>query len=567
MRALLGIVALVLRTERRTLLRGFALAVTVLAMGAALLGLSGWFIVAAAASGLAGTGALFNVFGPSSMVRFLALGRTAARYGERLLTHDATLRALSGLRVRLLRGFLAQPWRVLERLRANAVLNRVTADVDALDGVLLRLVIPAVAGGLVLLGAGALLAWLVHPWVGLWVSGGWLLAPTAAFALGQRRARAPARRVEAAGQAMRARTVDLIAAREDLLTYGQLDRQTASVAQATAREADARRALERVERRAGFALDLIGTVVVGGALAIGGGLAQQGAITPAQAALGVLAALALAEATMPVRRALAEVGRMAQAARRILPALDPAFDTVETPTDGPRQDPTQDPTQDPIQPPPPKAPLRLDAVTTGRFAPVTLEVRAGETVALTGPSGRGKSTVLLIAAGVLAPAQGRVTLGGQTPATETDWRRAVVMVPQRHALIAGTLRENLALAGAEADDDALHAALEAVQLTEVVKAKGGLDATLGFRGAGLSGGESRRLALARAILTRPRVLLLDEPTEGLDHETAAKVMTGLRNALPETAMLVAAHRSEDRKGATCVIALQGLPVAVRKTDI
>ncbi|MBP0482686.1 amino acid ABC transporter ATP-binding/permease protein [Sagittula salina] len=559
MRALLGIVALVLRTEHRALLRGFALAVTVLAMGAALLGLSGWFIVAAAASGLAGTGALFNVFGPSSMVRFLALGRTAARYGERLLTHDATLRALSGLRVRLLRGFLAQPWRVLERLRANAVLNRVTADVDALDGVLLRLVIPAVAGGLVLLGAGALLAWLVHPWVGLWVSGGWLLAPTAAFALGQRRARAPARRVEAAGQAMRARMVDLIAAREDLLTYGQLDRQTASVAQATAREADARRALERVERRAGFALDLIGTVVVGGALAIGGGLAQRGDVTPAQAALGVLAALALAEATTPVRRALAEVGRMAQAARRIVPALDPAFDTARSPT--------QDPTQDPIQPPPPKAPLRLDAVTTGRFAPVTLEVRAGETVALTGPSGRGKSTVLLMAAGVLAPAQGRVTLGGQTPATEADWRRAVVMVPQRHALIAGTLRENLALAGAEAEDDARRAALEAVQLTEVVKAKGGLDATLGFRGAGLSGGESRRLALARAILTRPRVLLLDEPTEGLDHETAAKVMTGLRNALPETAMLVAAHRSEDRKGATCVIALQGLPVAVRKTDI
>ncbi|WP_425073206.1 amino acid ABC transporter ATP-binding/permease protein [Sagittula sp. S175] len=542
MRALLRVVTLVLRGQRRALLWGFLLAVTVLAMGAALLGLSGWFITAAAASGLAGTGALFNVFGPSSMVRFLALGRTAARWGERVLTHDATLRALSGLRVQLLRGLLAQPYRALERLRANAVLNRVTADVDALDGVLLRLVVPGVAGGLVVIVAGLVVGWLVHPWVGLWIAVGWLLLPTLVFVLGQRLARAPARRVEAGTQALRARMVDLLAAREDLLVYGQLGTQAERVRSAMAFEAGARRVLERVERRMGLGLDLIGVAVVGGALAIGGALAEQAEVTAAQVGLGVLAALALGEAVMPVRRALAEVGRMAQAARRVVPSLEV---------------PAQ-PTRGVV----PEGVLAVEGLSSGRFAPVSFTVAPGETVALTGASGAGKTTLLLMAAGVLDPAEGRVTLGGVAPVAEADWRRAVVMVPQRHALIAGTVRENLALAGS--DDAAMWQALEAVALADVIRAKGGLDARLGFRGAGLSGGEARRLVLARALLTRPRVLLLDEPTEGLDLTTARRVLTGLRTALPDSALLIAAHRAEEVAQANCVIALQGRAVTVPK---
>ncbi|MEQ5869612.1 ATP-binding cassette domain-containing protein [Sagittula sp. NFXS13] len=536
MNALWQIVTLILRGQSKALLRGFALSVTVLAMGAALLGLSGWFITAASVAGLAGTGALFNVFVPSSMVRFLAMGRTAARYGERVLTHDATLRALSDLRVSLLRGLLAQPWRALERLRANAVLNRVTAEVDALDGVLLRLVLPGAAGVLVVTGAGGVLAWLVHPWVGLWVAGMWLLCPTLIFVLGQRLARKPARRQEAALQAARSRMVDMVAAREDLAVYGQLSTAQRRVDDAFRREATARRALDAVERRMGFGLDMIGTLVVGGALAIGATLAEAGTLSASQVALGALAALALGEAVAPVRRALAEVGRMTQAARRVAPSLT----TVRAVPSAVA----------------PEGVLMLDAVTSGRFAPVTVRVAPGETVALTGPSGRGKSTLLYMAAGVLVPAEGRVSLGSQAPDAEVIWRQSVVMVPQRHALIAGTVRDNLAMAG-PSPDEAMQAALDSVALYDVIAAKGGLDARLGFRGAGLSGGEARRLVLARALLAQPRVLLLDEPTEGLDRETARHVMAGLRAALPDAAFLIAAHRAEDIAQADCVIGLQG----------
>ncbi|MEP1901989.1 MAG: ABC transporter ATP-binding protein, partial [Nitratireductor sp.] len=102
MRKLWHIFRLMVQGERKALMRGLALSILVLIMGVSLLGLSGWFIVAASAAGLIGTGAVFDVFRPSAMVRFLAIGRTATRYGERILTHDATLRALAKLRVTLL---------------------------------------------------------------------------------------------------------------------------------------------------------------------------------------------------------------------------------------------------------------------------------------------------------------------------------------------------------------------------------------------------------------------------------------------------------------------------------
>lgn len=544
MTPLFRIAQLLWQGERRAFLRGFSLALLVLIMGVSLLGLSGWFITAAAAAGLAGTGAIFNVFAPSAMVRFLALGRTAARYGERLATHDATLRALSNLRVRLLEGLLHSPYRQLERLRANAFLNRVTADIDALDGVALRLVLPGLAGlGVIALSSSALWV-LVHPAVALIVGLGYAVGPSLVFLVGQRLARRPSRRAEAAMQATRSRMIDLVSAREDLTVYGQLDAARGTVDAAIARYGTAQAGLERIERRMGLCLDLIGAGVTAATLAIGGSLAETGTISPAQAAIGIFAALALSEAVAPVRRALTEIGRMIPAARRVLPALA-APGTPPSPALAPRDDC-----------------LRFDNVTYRReaggpalFAPISLTVAPGETLALTGPSGSGKSTLLLMAAGQMPPTMGTVTYGRCPVADlpEETLHTRIAMVPQRHALIAGTVAENLRLAAPDATDDTLWDALRAVHLDTTVAARGGLEMPLGFRGAGLSGGESRRLVLARATLRHPAVLLLDEPTEGLDSATARSVLAGLRHALPTTAIVMAAHRPEETGFATrCV---------------
>ena len=561
MRALIKLVVMLARDESRALWRGLALSVVVLIMGAALLGLSGWFIIASAAAGMAGLGILFNVFAPSAMVRFLALGRTAARYGERVLTHDATLRALSGLRVRLLTGLSQAPFRKLERLRANTELNRVTADVDALDGALLRLVLPVIAGGLTILAAGAALWVLVHPSVALVVAGGYLLLPTGVFALGQRMARAPARRSEVALHASRSRLVDLIAGRDDLTVYGQLDCSADHLHAATQRHSDARRSLERIERRAGALLGMVTGGITAVALGLGISLVQSGQISAAQAAIGVFVALALAEAVAPVRRALAEIGRMTQAARRILPAVDPEGQPATgAPTIANMPHDNQD-----NQDAPQAGHLTFDRVSfaqegTARpvFAPLSFTLKPAETLVLRGASGSGKSTVLLLAAGALAPSEGQIQYDGKTLCTlpEADVFQSLAMVPQRHALIAATVAENLRLAAPEASEDALWQALEHVCLADTLRKRQGLQTHLGFRGAGLSGGEARRLVLARAILRAPRLLLLDEPTEGLDKAMARAVMAGLRRACPQTAILIAAHRAAETECADHILVLR-----------
>ncbi|MGV6850088.1 MAG: thiol reductant ABC exporter subunit CydC [Marinibacterium sp.] len=547
MKRLWAILRLMLRGEARAMWRGLALSAVVLLMGAALLGLSGWFITAAAAAGLAGTGAVFDVFRPSALVRFLALGRTAARYGERLTTHDATLRALSRLRLSVLSGLSRAPFVTLERIRASVFLNRVTADIDALDGIPLRLALPLLAGA-VALAVATLSVWLlVHPVIGAVIGAGYTLGPLAVLAWGLRAARAPARRAETAAQALRTRLIDLVGARTDLTVYGRLFDARDHVRAAEERQVDNLRRLDAIDRQSGAALGLISAAITATALGLGAWLAATGTIAPARAAIGVFVALALAEAVAPLRRALAEYGRMVQAARRVLDLADR-----------------------PVPPKPDAAPpttgneLILKDITYRRgpaARPVltgfSLRLDRGETVALAGPSGSGKSTVLLVAAGCLAPESGTVTFAGlPLPDWSADALRArITPVPQRHALIAGSIAENLAMADPGADDGAMWDALVAVALQDVIKARGGLDARLDSRGSGLSGGESRRLALARALLRRPDVLLLDEPTEGLDHKTALAVLDGLRAALPEAAILMAAHRPAEIAAARRVVRL------------
>jgi ATP-binding cassette subfamily C protein CydC len=542
MTALWRIFTLMVKGETKSLLRGLLLSTLVLMMGAALLGLSGWFITAASAAGLIGAGAVFDVFRPSAMVRFLAIGRTATRYGERILTHDATLRALTRLRVALLSRVAARSYDRLIRLRGAQALNRIVADVDALDGVPLRLFLPLIAGAVTQIVACVMIAWLVDPRVGLAIFGLFTFGGAGVLVWGIRRAQTPSRRMEAAAQAFRSRLIDLITGREDLAVYGQLTTQTEITRTAELRRQSAATDTDHLERQIGAALMAVSALAGGAALWIGGHLAEMGEISPARAAIGFFAALALMETLAPLRRAVAEIGRMIGAARRVSEQLGHEVASAAQPVpEGP-------------------ANLVFSGVSFARNAGTRrvidgfdLTVAPGEWVALKGPSGVGKTTVLLLGAGALSPLEGQVYLCGQ-PVTQCS-PGSVTLVGQRASLLRGTVAENLRIVAPEADDDALWMALAAVALDDVVRDKGGLSMRLGPRGAGLSGGEARRLVLARAVLRKPLVLLLDEPTEGLDHATSLKVLAGIRAALPNTGVLMAAHRAEEQGASDRILTL------------
>lgn len=181
----------------------------------------------------------------------------------------------------------------------------------------------------------------------------------------------------------------------------------------------------------------------------------------------------------------------------------------------------------------------------------------GETLLLTGSSGAGKSTLLGLLAGLATPTEGVVVLCGRPILSlqEPDLRRWLTLLPQRSALVAGTVRENLRLAAPDLTDAAALDALEAVALADTPRARAGLETVLGEGGRGLSGAEARRLACARALVRRPDVLMLDEPTEGLDDSTAAALLSGVRNALPDAAIVIASHRAGDAAHADMQLAL------------
>ncbi|RYC10950.1 thiol reductant ABC exporter subunit CydC [Ciceribacter ferrooxidans] len=541
MTALFRVFRRIWRRRIGALIVGILLSVAVLAAGLALLGLSGWFVTAAGAAGLAGGGLTFDVFRPSAGVRFLALGRAVARYGERLATHDATLKGLADLRVALLEAMLRKPAVLLSRLRGSERLNHLTIDVDALDGVALRLVMPAVAAAVVLAATFFLIAWLVLPSVAVLEIGSYLVGLAAALIVAARASRKPSRLAQRSAQALRMRFIDMMRGRTELAVSGRLEDYRRSVLDAHQRMQHAQSRTDLVERISALFLGLAGSVAAGGALLVGGVAASEGRIDPASAALGFFAALALVETAAPLARGIAELGKMTDAARRI----EAQF--VDEPEAAPRRTAL--------------SPFASgdSSVISGHglvyrrgnralFEGLDFSVGRGETLALVGESGSGKTTLLNIIRGLVEPTEGIVCLEGLAIADLSEAERAarIGYLPQRATLVSGTIADNLRLAAPAAGDDMLWESLRIAGLDEVVTAKGGLQYPLGEGGQGLSGGERRRLAFARMLLRRPSVMLLDEPTEGLDVETACDILARLRSAFPRAAIVVAAHRAEER---------------------
>lgn len=351
-------------------------------------------------------------------------------------------------------------------------------------------------------------------------------------------------------QSLRIGAIGLFRGRREAIVQGTLPRWRAALDKT---ESEARVAMDRldaIDTGAGMILTVIVTLVTATALGLGGALVARGDLDPALAAIGVFVALALAETLVPLRRGLAEIGRMRDAAARVM-AEPPAHDAPLRVS----------PPQDPI----PNAVLEVRRLSLSRpgwtrllLHDLSFAVMPGETLAIRGASGAGKSTLLDVIAGLDPAAAGEaLVLGRPVQAWDAGALRDVLLlVPQRAALLSGTIMENLALATPDVTEEDARAALRAVALADDIDQRGGLNAALGEGGAGLSGGQARRLVLARAILRRPKLLMLDEPTEGLDGPTARQVLAGIRNFLPDAAIVTASHRAAELDMAHRVISLE-----------
>jgi len=527
--------ALFARVAGPRLLLGAFLATLVAWAGMALLGTSGWFISATALAGSAGAGAsvMFNVFVPSAGIRLLALGRTFGRYGERLVTHDATLAVLAVLREQLFRGW-AEPGAARALLRRPArLLFRLTHDIDALESIYLRLLAPACAA----VGAAALAGVLlgaIDARLGV-ATALWLLLGGGGIAVAvARRSGALALRRVHALERLRAATIDLVAGQTDLLMAGRLAAQCEQLGRLDARLAGIDAGLHRLEVKAGWGWAVAGHATVAGVLLAAGWLAERHGVKAPAAALALLIALTALEPFAALRRGAIEAGRSALAARRIAPRLRRCADAA-------------------VHPPMTGTAVQMrgtSVVHPGRdgasLHAIDLHIAAGERVAVIGASGAGKSTLLALVAGEL-PAH-----AGEVSAQPCTW------LTQYTELFQDSLRDNLRLADPAATDAMLWEALRSAGLDADVRGFArGLDTPLGEGGLGLSGGQARRLALARLLLKQSPFWLLDEPTEALDGATATDVLARLDVHARGRTVLLATHLRREAALAERLLVLGG----------
>ena len=502
------------RAERRRLRQAGACAALVAAASVLLLGLSAWFLTAAAIAGGAGVVAAqaFNYMLPSAGIRLLAIVRTGARYGERLAGHAAAFGALARLRPALYRALTVAPPATALALGRGEATARLIGDVDAVE---LRFVRLSGRWGL----AAALATGAAMTLLGGWAAAAATLACAGTtLAIGHalaRRLDQPGRAVQRATGALREEVAMLGGAAAELRCFGLEDWAAARIASAGDVLADAHRAQAAVAAR--FEWLHAGSV----ALAAAGALVLSAPAGAARAALAALAAAMTLDAIAPILRAMTERGRLHEAEARLAAIVEAPVE-AHTPA---------------ASSGPPIVALTLDGTSHPARA----------RIALTGASGSGKTTLVEGLLGLRALAPGRVAIGGRDAARlpPAVLRATFAWAPQDAALIAGTVRDNLLLADPDADEACLWQALSDAALADVVRAlPQGLDTWLGDDGARLSGGERRRLALARAYCARAPWLLLDEPGEGLDATTADAVAQRLAARLERTGqgLILVSHR-------------------------
>ncbi|MBY7944201.1 cysteine/glutathione ABC transporter ATP-binding protein/permease CydC [Vibrio fluvialis] len=512
---------------------GMLLAFVTLCASIGLLTLSGWFLSAAAVAGLTIARETFNYMLPGAFVRGFAMGRTAGRWGERVVSHNATFKLLTDLRIFFFEKLAPMiPGRV-SNLRDADLLNRLVADIDAMDHVYLRLISPVTVGVLGIAALTTLLYWFDMA-LGLTLGSVLLVLllvwPVMFYKLGKRNgAELTQHKAE-----MRVATLDWLQGYSELTIFGAESRYRDAIYAAQ------EKLLANQKVNASFtglasALLLLAngwTLVLMLWLAADG---VNGQAPDPMIALVVFATMASVELLMPIAGAFQHLGQTLTSARRlneiILSEPDVKFPSEETRHSG-------------------QFDISFENLTfnySGGEQPalkdVSLTIPAGNKVAIVGQTGSGKSTLIQLLCRYWDAQQGDIRIAGTRLQEwkESDLRAAISVVSQRVDILNGSLRDNLIMAKPTANDNELSAMLERVGLGKLLEAPG-LDAWLGDGGRQLSGGEKRRIGIARALLHNGPILLLDEPTEGLDKQTEQQIMALFKSHFENKTVIFITHR-------------------------
>lgn len=516
---------------------GLLLSLITVVCGIGLLSLAGWFISAAAFAGLtAATAMNFNYFFPAAGVRFFALARIAGRYGERVVNHNTTFKILADLRVWFYQKLEPLAPAYFIQYQSGDLLNRIVSDIDALDNLYLRVVTP----GLIALIITGLVFLLLHFFA---MSIAWVVLLTLVIAiflvpifisrLGQK----PGRNITLTTGILRTQIIENLQNLSELLVFNQTNTCLEKMQLNDAILIKNQTVMSYIQGCSNLLINLLSNVTVWLGLIIGIALVHQQQLNGANLALIVFTILATFEVVQPLPVAFQYLGKTKAAAKRLL-AITNSKPLVKFVAQSKQKPKNYDIEFKNVSLQYPSSPQQV-------LHDINLHIKQNENIAIVGKTGSGKTSLINLLARFWEPSSGSIEIGGVNinELSETDLRNTMTIISQKPHIFNTSLRNNLLLAKPNATEEELQHALEIAQLLDVVKQlPEGLDTWMGEHGTRFSGGQIRRLAIARAILHNAPIVIFDEPTEGLDQQMATNLLKTLTTYFANTTLIIITHQ-------------------------
>ena len=527
---------------------GILLAVITLVANVGLLALAGWFITMMGIAGAAGILSV-NYFTPAAVIRGFAIIRTAGRYGERVVTHEATFRLLSGLRSWLYEHLEPLAPTVLQNYHSGDLLSRIRSDIDHLQNFYLRIVSPVIVAIIAIILYSLFLSrydtrLLLAELTLLVVAG--IFIPLIVNRLAKKSGE---RMIETKAE-LRTTVVDSMQGMGELLIYGAAARQAEKISQLS------EKLLEDQQRQAaltGFsqgAIGLFANVAMWAMLIITIPLVSTQQLPAEVMPMLALFALASFEAVAPLPQAFQLLPETLASAKRVFEIVDTKPLIIE-----------------PSQPSPQakhydiefeNVSFRYPDTDIDAIHSLSFKLAEGKKLAIVGPSGAGKTSVSNLLLRFWPINEGKISLGGHSldQYHSDDCRQYFSVLTQYTILFNSTIKRNLLLANPDASDADIEQVCRVAQIHEFILSQpDGYDTWVGEAGLKLSGGQSKRIAIARALLKNAPILILDEPGEGLDTVTEKKMLDAIISYKPKTSILLITHKKSGLDGMHEIITL------------
>ena len=535
---------------------GIALSVVTFLADVGLMALSGWFIASMAVAGI--TGAPLNYFTPAAAIRALAICRTLGRYLERLVTHETAFRLLARLRSWFYDRLEPLVPARIQAYRSGDLLSRLSADIDALDNFYVRLLTPvfsAIAGCalcVLFLSRYSMIAALVTL-IFLLVAGA--VVP---FLLQRLGATAGEDLVEISSH-LRSQVIDGLQGMGELRVYQAAERQARSIGEGTR---DMLKSQVKMSRLNGFsesAVGLCANLALWFSIIFVVPTVTRGDLTGAELAMITIFTMTVFEAVAPLPHAFQMLGHTLKTANRVFTLADAQPEIREPDSSSHAPEKLSIDIRDLMfRYAPPPSPWILKQIN--------LRIEEGRRLAVIGPTGSGKTTLTHLLLRFWEYEEGEILLGGRPLRSyrSSDIRRSVAVVSQDTHLFNTTVRENILIANLSAGEEEMIRAARAARIHDFVQSlPEGYDTYVGEAGVKLSAGQARRVTLARAILKDAPILILDEPTEGLDPETESQVMKTLVTLMEGRTVLLITHRLVGLEAVDEVVMLEGGEIVER----